>query len=659
MKLRILIAGLLIGVAAFAADSGAELFSKANIQEKAAGNLEEAIRLYQRVATEFASDHALAAKALMAEAKCYETLGQDKATKLYEQVVRDYRDQPDQAAAANARLAALRQGERAAATATMTQRKLDASHPPGSPGAFNLTFNNTDGRHAVYKDRVTGALMFADLASGESRVIFRPKAGGVDRFNVSRDMSMVFATLTADGKRTNAVIRTDGTGYREIAGDFTGHLEWSWDNRYVLGCENQPDGGARQPLRISVADGSVLNLREPERCIQTFSPDGRFIASAEGNGNGGQIFIGPSAGGDQQLVYDNAKLMGWTRDGRYLAIAISRSGAEALYVLPMKDGRRDGDPVFVRYGSFLTGQTTASGALVYESAPPDGLYATWLGTLDEDGRLAGWKPLNLSGSSKDPHAPTWSPDSSQIAYVSSSAAAGQSTQVVRVRNLASGEERELYRGESGEMFCVWAAKHPNLSCGQFTPDGATDVLSISTESGRAERLGSVPGKNYLLFGSPDDRMIYMGSTPGAELMRWEIASRKATLLLQGHGDVLGWITPSTDGRWIVRLEKGKTEIRPVSGGDWKPLTSGVSNQMTFTPDGNWLLYHGVDATGKDGLFRVATTGGQPEQLGDFPSTGRIGRMWISPDGKTIVADTSRPYDTWILENFEPKQQAAK
>jgi hypothetical protein len=36
------------------------LFQKAVTQERAAGNLEEAIKLYQRVATEFASDRALA-----------------------------------------------------------------------------------------------------------------------------------------------------------------------------------------------------------------------------------------------------------------------------------------------------------------------------------------------------------------------------------------------------------------------------------------------------------------------------------------------------------------------------------------------------------------------------------------------------------------------
>src|SRR5947209_18238341 len=105
MKLRVLIAGLMFGAGAFAADTGAELFQKAVTQERAAGNLEEAIKLYQRVAREFPQDRALAAKALVQAARCYEKLGQDKAIKLYEQVARDFGDQRDMAAAARERLA--------------------------------------------------------------------------------------------------------------------------------------------------------------------------------------------------------------------------------------------------------------------------------------------------------------------------------------------------------------------------------------------------------------------------------------------------------------------------------------------------------------------------------------------------------------------------
>ena len=89
----ILLAGLTFSLIALAAETGAELFQKGITQERAAGNLEEAIKLYQRVAKEFASDRPLAAKALVQAARCYEKLGQDKAVQLYERVAREYGDQ--------------------------------------------------------------------------------------------------------------------------------------------------------------------------------------------------------------------------------------------------------------------------------------------------------------------------------------------------------------------------------------------------------------------------------------------------------------------------------------------------------------------------------------------------------------------------------------
>src|ERR1700678_1585821 len=176
MKLRVLIVGVVFIIAALAADSGAELFQKAVTQERAAGNLEEAIKLYQRVAKEFASDRPLAAKALVQAAHCYELLGQDKqdrAVKLYEQVARDFGDQRELSAAANARLVVLRQGESAVAPATMTQRKIELLHPDDYPYPAGLT----DGKREIYKDAATGAVMIGDLAGKEKRVIFRPKLG--------------------------------------------------------------------------------------------------------------------------------------------------------------------------------------------------------------------------------------------------------------------------------------------------------------------------------------------------------------------------------------------------------------------------------------------------------------------------------------------------
>src|SRR5215469_16003488 len=78
MKLRIVVVALMSGLLSAAAESGLEMYQRAVTQEQA-GKLYEAIKLYEKVAHDFAPDRALAAKALMQAALEYEKQGQDKA----------------------------------------------------------------------------------------------------------------------------------------------------------------------------------------------------------------------------------------------------------------------------------------------------------------------------------------------------------------------------------------------------------------------------------------------------------------------------------------------------------------------------------------------------------------------------------------------------
>ena len=618
-------------------------------KEQTTGDLKAAIATYQKIAANSAAPRDVRAKALLHLAACYEKQGR-QAQGVYQQIVREYADQPA-AKQATAKLAALGQGDRETTSRAASLRKVDV---PASLAGIPLTYFNTDGRRAVYVDRL-GTLTSADLASGETRVVLKPKVGTLSWEHTSRDMSMVFVSQTMpDGKASAVLMRTDGTGYREIPGTFTGRPEWSWDNRYLIACMGQPDG-TRKPVRIAAADGSILSLRGTAPCLQFFSPDGRFLASNERGGTLGPIRLGPATGGEQRVVFENGQLFGWTRDGRYLVMKASHSGAEGLYLLPITDGKPDGEPILIRAGSFLYGGVNSDGSLLFEQNPEGGQFAAWLGDLRQNGQVAAWTPLSLRSSLHNPHSPAWSPDSSQFAYVTSNKQSGQDTQSVLLRNVATGAERELYTAGPGDMYCVWPKKRPDLYCSQIMPQGTTDLLSISFESGQAEHIGSVPGRNHVLFAGADDQSLYLGSDV-AWLMRWDRATGQTAMLGQGRGTFVYWVTASPDGRWISQVDKGRTEIRSVSGGDWQPLPIyGQGTEIAFTPDGNWLLYHELDAAGRDSLFRVATAGGQPERIGDFPATTRFGHMWISPDGRKVVADTQKAREVWVLENFEPKQ----
>jgi hypothetical protein len=620
--------------------------------EQVKGDLDGAIEAYRKIAADSAAPREIRAEALLHLAGCYEKKG-DQALSVYQQIVRDFADQAA-AKQAGAKLAAARRAEDS--PGPMSQRRMELA-------GQSFDFANTDGRSFLYRDRGTQAFMIGNLTTGQSRLVFKPPVGFIDRGRdfPSKDMSMLFTIFAVPGgKEINAVMRMDGTGYREISGSFYGRPEWSWDNRYISQCEVQPDG-TRRRVRISAGDGAVLPLPGPPRCLQMFSPDGRYIASTESNTSKSGIYVGPTGGTEEKLAFPGADLanatpMGWTRDGRYLLVVIDRSGTEGLYLVPMKDGKATGDPALIRYGSFLIGQTYANGALVYESVPAAGQWAAWLGTLDLEGRIMHWKALPMNRG-KNPTAPAWSPEGNRIAYVTSNAAAGQNSQTVHVHDLSNGEDRELYHAGPGQMNCVWAAQHSNLFCGLATPHNTTDLFSISIESGNAQQIGSVPGRDHLLDVTPDDGGIYMTASEG-DLNRWDIATQKLVSLLGPNREsrgIVGWVHMSPDKRWVARMEKGRIEVREVAGGDWKPIASSGDTQIVFSKDGNSLLYHGLDGAGKHALMRVPVIGGQPERLGDFPASSTAGLMWLSSDGRQIIADSLNPLDTWVLENFEPKR----
>jgi Tol biopolymer transport system component len=147
---------------------------------------------------------------------------------------------------------------------------------------------------------------------------------------------------------------------------------------------------------------------------------------------------------------------------------------------------------------------------------------------------------------------------------------------------------------------------------------------------------------------------------GYGIFRWDVATNQARVLIEDNmGGEFSYATISPDERMLARTRLRSLEVRPMSGSAWMRLATTSSNETFFdaTPDGNWIYYRDRDTAGKPALFRVATSGGPGERMGDFPE-GEAGTMRISPDGNKVVVslyNASNGYETWSLENFVPSE----
>src|ERR1700683_3706392 len=179
-------------------------------KEQVDGDLKTAVAAYQKIAADKSAPRDVRAKALLHLAGCYEKQGQ-QAQSVYQQIVRDFADQPA-ATQARARLAALKQDDRPAAPATMTQRQIEKA-------GRSFGVGDNDVHRVVYVNDKTGELISGDLAGNSKRVIFKGKPGEPPGWSPSRDFSMVLLHLDSKPGQPQivAVVNTDGTGYREIA----------------------------------------------------------------------------------------------------------------------------------------------------------------------------------------------------------------------------------------------------------------------------------------------------------------------------------------------------------------------------------------------------------------------------------------------------------
>jgi Tol biopolymer transport system component len=708
-KSSILIAVLFflpLSFASLSTQSAYDLFQKALAKERGEGNLEEAISLYQKVVNE-TKDESLAAKAQLQIGICYEKLGKEKAKQAqeaFQKVISDYPGQRDIVKMAQEKLSNLvqaqsfvEQGDRGKNLRLVWKESdVDVLEEMGVP--------SPDGRYISYTDWDTGNLAVYEISTQKKWSLTGKKnwedKSWPENSRWSPDgKKIAYGWWNNDGKNDLRIIGLDGSKPRILTDSYPWIIlsDWSPDGKHILAVIHT-ESDCRVSL-VSVADGSIKTIKKREWSDgkMIFSPDGKYIAfnfqSKEGPDS--DIYLLSIDGKTEVPLVEhpaNDYLLGWTPNGKYLLFASDRTGTFDAWILPVSDGRPNGEPEIVRknLGYVHPMGVTQNGDFYYASS--SGIQSIFVAAVNPETCLssAPVRKMSLPYEGRNDSA-EFSPDGKQIAFVRSSLPRAsinylQAPNFLCVRSLEEGRER-VFPLNRHVYDLRWAPDCSSILVSGMDQEKRVGFTRLDANTGEVTTIAQTQSKGPAMaregfFLSPewsDDGkalfylhydlvnsvcpIIYQNLETGQSKKIYQLDLEKNPML-----------TISPDKKWLAVIEqpiKSPTEkyervikIIPAEGGEPRELCRFENSKNArvmprWSADGRFIIYPRIQS-GENlwELWRVPFNGGQPQKMGI--SMGGPSNISPHPDGRQIAFTshglTDKGPEIWVMENFLPPKE---
>jgi len=153
---------------------------------------------------------------------------------------------------------------------------------------------------------------------------------------------LAFTRESSTGSRSLAIIRTDGSGQRDISGlggsAVSGPDSWSPDGAWIYFDASR--SGVGRVYRANVAEGKSTPLTPASilAVAPAASPDGTMIAYIVGRPVGFDLYVANSDGSNPQRVAEHATNLGWSADGRYVLARWTPPGEAGALAIVSPDG---------------------------------------------------------------------------------------------------------------------------------------------------------------------------------------------------------------------------------------------------------------------------------------------------------------------------------